>query len=849
MKKKKILFCYFSPREIHYTPTDIGYVVAILQQKVFNAYDFEIVQLDYEIVGEGKNLPASTQDKILQRDVDLIESHQPDAVFFFIESVLWSKVFALGRAKKVLREIRSRQSSLFTGLQSSKINTEQTRKVLDSNDIDCVITGDAEKIFVHLDAILEKKFLPGVEYKKVTYPRDGLIQLMERFETKSCNSVDALDELPSPYLEHVFDRYIQASQVQYHGAFRAFLVSMRGCSFGCYYCFRSTKFEKVQCFSVKRFYDELEYLFNTFKVHRFFVLDDAFLYSRKRLKEFEEEFRSRLISNPGLEKIDLFVMARPETVDEEIMKTLSYLNVKHIQFGLQTINPDLQHYMRRKIDVFYFKKIKHWSQEYNIKLYLDIVVGLPGDTSEWLKATMRYALLLDPFFLQIKQFYLNPATLFEVKQSEYDIEIQQEERDFNAPYVVKAKNIDEAYFNETNDFIMKQIEENPQVIWKYITNKKTFLSDIYTQQKNNVHELESYNKPPQNTYYSTQWCVKNIKGVSFKSFSAVDDTRIYHISEEGVVLARNQNNGKTVWAFKIPSLNLKKNFSSSLVLEKGKLYFGWSDGNIYCLDAKTGARIWVSLESDWKSSPIIVIPEQGLLFTGAEFGLFKKQVGVIALDIKNGNKKQEHLISCSSISSLIHVSEKDMLVVGGCDGSVHSFNITLEKVNWVSHVEKDKDSALILDSKKTKVVFVSSEGELCAIGIQDGKVKTFFQGKYKAGNNFCLSEESVIFSCIDNSICCVDLESGKLVWRVQLEGGEVSHVSRLDGNIFAILNDGKWYEIDAKKGKIVTYFNPQEASGCSLIYNPDTKYFFVTTYLGEVYCLSRQTIVYLFADI
>jgi anaerobic magnesium-protoporphyrin IX monomethyl ester cyclase len=143
---------------------------------------------------------------------------------------------------------------------------------------------------MQLSEILEKKFVSGVQYQKISYPKNGLADGLER---KSCNSSDNLDTIPSPYLDHVFDNYIQACQMRRDGHFRAFLVSSRGCSFGCYYCFRSVKFEKVRYFSVKRFYDELEYLFNNFKVQRFFVLDDAFLYSKQRLKEFAEEFKKR----------------------------------------------------------------------------------------------------------------------------------------------------------------------------------------------------------------------------------------------------------------------------------------------------------------------------------------------------------------------------------------------------------------------------------------------------------------------------------------------------------------------------------------------------------------------------
>jgi radical SAM superfamily enzyme YgiQ (UPF0313 family) len=309
----------------------------------------------------------------------------------------------------------------------------------------------------------------------------------EESDRERCSLADNLDDIPSPYLEHVFDAHIQDCQARLGNSFRAFLVSSRGCSFGCFYCSRSVKFEKVRYFSPKRFYDELEYLFDQFGVYRFFVLDDAFLYSKQRLLEFEKEFENRLMVNPSMERICLTIMARPETIDKEVVEILAKLNVKYIQIGLQTINPKLQHYMKRTIDVGYFSQIREWLYKYDIELYLDVIIGLPGDSVEWCKKTVCYALSLDPFFFQVKQLYLNPNTLFQLRRLEYAIEIEQSEMEFDVPCVIRASGVDSKYFDEMNDFIMQKIAANPQVYWRYISKQKLFLSDgLYRDQKNTL---------------------------------------------------------------------------------------------------------------------------------------------------------------------------------------------------------------------------------------------------------------------------------------------------------------------------------------------------------------------------
>ena len=473
---RTILFCHFAPSTTDYTPIDIGFVVAMMQQRLGEGFNFEIVRLNQtRSKGNDRTARAEFRKAVIVQDVELIQSLNPAAVFLWVESVLWSKVFALGRAKRVAKELRRKNSEVFIGLQSYKIQAEQIEASLGKNDFDCIVTGNPEHVFPSLPSILDRRPVAGVWQKGEGAAARG----NETILSSACGNPRELDDLPSPYLEHVFDSFLLERQITLQGRFRAFIVSSRGCGFGCFYCYRSVKFEKVQYFSARRFYDEMEYLVSQFAVSRFFVLDDAFLYSKRRLLEFSSEFRSRIEKNPRMACARLFVMARPETIDEEVVDILASLNVICIQIGLQTVNPGLQHYMKRTVDTLHFHKIRGWMTKYDMKLQLDIVVGLPGDTAEWMKETLRFAIMLSPFSMQIKQFYLNPNTLFHVNREGYGIRIDRDRVDFDAPYVIEANGIDDAYFEETNAFIMEQISAHPNMLWKYLSKKKRFLSEQF----------------------------------------------------------------------------------------------------------------------------------------------------------------------------------------------------------------------------------------------------------------------------------------------------------------------------------------------------------------------------------
>jgi coproporphyrinogen III oxidase-like Fe-S oxidoreductase len=251
------------------------------------------------------------------------------------------------------------------------------------------------------------------------------------------------------------------------------------------------KFEKVRHFSATRFYDEIEYLLKRFGIFRFFVLDDAFLLSKRRLQELKDEFLRRCETNPKLKTITFFVMARPESIDRDIVEFMADLRVRVLQIGLQTINPDIQHYMGRPIDVTRFREIKGWLDEFKISLQLDVILGLPNDTIEWMNKTLEYTTSLKPMRIQLKQFYLNPFTLFHVDRDKYGIVTDSDrdvfDYDFDAPYVVSANGIDQAYFEETSAFIRSQIEKHPEIHWKYLARKERFVSQAYyPRAKNNI---------------------------------------------------------------------------------------------------------------------------------------------------------------------------------------------------------------------------------------------------------------------------------------------------------------------------------------------------------------------------
>lgn len=454
---KKILFCCFHPDENEtYTPLDIGYILAKLKQKK-EPYSTDFVQLSYRPEWDNDNLFASFDSR-------LIELYNPDAVFFFLDNILWSANIALGRVKKIVSILKKKNQNLFIGFQSYKITEEEQKEIFLNGLADCVIRDNPIKAFDNLKAILKRGAVKDVFYSEV-----GNLRKTDGLEFDLENTTASLDYLPSPYLQGIFDNFLAKSQLDQNGFFEAFLYSSWGCPFGCFYCFRSIKSNKVRFFSVKRFYDEIEYLLDNFKIKSFFVIDDVFVADIKRLTELISEFERRKKLNKALEAIQLRIMTRPEFLAKDTIAVLNMINVSWIQIGLQTVNPLLQKYMTRTMPVEIFKDIFKNMHKLGIKIHLDVIMGLPGDTIEYFKKTVDFALTLNPASMQIKQLYLIPGTHFFNQQKNYQIETRNSVVDVVFPFVTKAEGeVDSDYINNSVNYVRDKIKKNPQISWKLL---------------------------------------------------------------------------------------------------------------------------------------------------------------------------------------------------------------------------------------------------------------------------------------------------------------------------------------------------------------------------------------------
>jgi hypothetical protein len=465
--RQEIIFCYIHPLGRDFIPLELGY---FLSKKTKNEkrFNFKMAPL---FLSEEKH---EEKENTLIENTKLILGKKSRAIFFWLDNELWTGFFPLNYFLKIVCLIKKHNENIFVVFVSKRKDQAILDLILQNNLVDCFLQRNDNQGLELIEGILAKKKMDGVFYKE-----DFLSQSLSKskknqtkisqnsFKIRRDDYVDT--KKPSPYLSNVLKLKLLEIKKENRKSFFCPIFSSRGCGFGCHYCFRSVKFEKIQLFSPERFFDEVEYLV-ALGFLNFFVADDVFSLKKERLQSLLLEFIRRKTKNKSLENVSFYIMTRIEEFeDEKCVEILHTLQVKRVQIGLQTIHPKLDFLMKReKGTVQRLVIIKAWLDKWQIKTNLDIILGLPNDTIFYAKKTIDFALALNPAHLQIKQLYLNSNTLLACQRDRYKIKTENIKATLlGVPFVESAVGeVGPKYFEVLSQYCLEKLKNSKQISYR-----------------------------------------------------------------------------------------------------------------------------------------------------------------------------------------------------------------------------------------------------------------------------------------------------------------------------------------------------------------------------------------------
>jgi len=286
----------------------------------------------------------------------------------------------------------------------------------------------------------------------------------------------------------------------------------------------------------------------------------------------------------------------------------------------------------------------------------------------------------------------------------------------------------------------------------------------------------------------------------------LDDQNIYYGSTDGYVYCNDQKSGKLQW-----KVNLGNPIRSSAAIGDGKIFSGCEDGNIYALNAKTGAIEWAfktkgekvyDLWDYYRSSPCY---HQGKIFVGSGDG------NIYCINAADG-KERWHF----STGGVVHadpVFDKDMLYIGSFDGYFYALDADNGRLLWKFKTIGDRyfpkgeiqKAALVTHDA---LYFGSRDFNLYAL---DKKTGTGLWNMKESGSWIIatpLEKDGKLFFGTSDSHVFYSLGSfsGETQWKTSIPLRSYDTPAAYDTLVFAGCYNGYVYGFGQKTGKITWSF-------------------------------------------
>jgi anaerobic magnesium-protoporphyrin IX monomethyl ester cyclase len=296
-----------------------------------------------------------------------------------------------------LKEVLSEVFILLVGTHVSALPMDSLRL---SNSVDAVAVGEYDYTVKEVAEVLSgKRDISSV--KGIFYRNSGEIVC-----NKSRLLIENLDELP--FVSTIYKRFLKIKNYFNPNALYPMvtITTSRGCPFQCIFCVypQTIMGHKLRLRSIENVVEEIEYIIRSFNgAKSIFFEDDTFTTIKKRCVEISNEILKRGI------KISWTANARA-ALDYETMKVMKKSGCRCLCVGFESGSQQLLDNIKKKISVEKMRCFMADAKRAGILIHGCFMVGLPRETEDTMKQTLKLAKELNPDTVQFYPVMVYPGT-------------------------------------------------------------------------------------------------------------------------------------------------------------------------------------------------------------------------------------------------------------------------------------------------------------------------------------------------------------------------------------------------------------------------------------------------------
>ncbi|MBN1456722.1 MAG: B12-binding domain-containing radical SAM protein [Sedimentisphaerales bacterium] len=472
------------------TPTGLLYVGTVLKK---NGHDVRLV--DCSVEPDYKNI----LDKEI-KDTDILGVY---AMSVHIKLLLPE----LRRLKQINENIK-----IIWGGPHAILFPEQTAK---SPLADIVVKGEGENVMLEIVKGYENGTPDLHNIKGVAFEENGQVFSNPYADYVDLSTIPFLDW--SLVKKEVFD-VIKNSIIR--------VQASRGCPYKCAFCINVlTNNRKMRYRPAEKVLDEIEYLYNEYKIKRVAFRDELFMSNRQQVRDIAQGLIDRNIkitwvANP---RCEYFNASR---IDDDYLKLLADSGCTKLQCGGESGSERILKMLHKQITVEDILNFVRRAKKFNINCLVAFMTGLPTETQEEQLQTMR--LIRDILRIQPDAVINGPANyrpypggeLYEMCVKKYNLSMPESLEDWeNAeelggtrPPWVKNLILNKFLWTSVRAATLK-----PRYIWEKVNHNpfKTFVILVFSMVSKLRLRYTFYKLPVE--FYLLDWYYRFIerRGVDF----------------------------------------------------------------------------------------------------------------------------------------------------------------------------------------------------------------------------------------------------------------------------------------------------------------------------------------------
>jgi len=304
-------------------------------------------------------------EKVKERILDI----KPDIVVFRFTPTTFEHDM---KTADVTKEI---DSNIITAGICFTLRTLDNKVMQDAKNMDVYVRSEYEVVVPQLVEHIDKK-APLSEVVGITYRDKGEIK-----RNPDAKPLEDYNELPIPAYDLLdsFKHYFINTPV---GQPFTIMYTSKGCPFKCIYC--TVAGTKLKMRNAESVLNEIKYLKKSYNIKTISFFDETFTVDRERVVDI----CNGLIDNNI--KITWYCNTRAHLVDDELLKLMHTAGCRGISFGIESGSQKILDNAHKGIRVEQAMEAIKLAKKNGIKVYTAFMLGLPGETWDTVKETIKF---------------------------------------------------------------------------------------------------------------------------------------------------------------------------------------------------------------------------------------------------------------------------------------------------------------------------------------------------------------------------------------------------------------------------------------------------------------------------